>query len=1525
MRNLDDSNVLRAQVDSHAARERLLNMLLAAKRTAPRAADRAVFPIERGHGPLPLSFAQEQLWFLDQLGLVGVSYNVPLALRLVGDLVEGALQRSFEELVRRHESLRTRFAEHDGVPHQLIDPPGSVTLQRVDLLDVTDREKRECALRRIMQEERGYRFDLAEGPLLRVVLVQMASAEHVLVLTMHHIVSDGWSLGILVRELSAIYTAFVRGEESPLTELAVQYADYAVWQRQRLKGELLQGHLQYWRDKLLGAPPQLQLPTDRPRPAVESFRGAALTFELPKTLREAVKELARREGATPFMVFLAAYQILLSRWSGQDDVVVGSPIAGRGGHDVESLIGFFVNMLVLRTHVRPDLTFAQLLEHVRDATLEAYAHQDLPLELLVKELRPDRNLTRQPLFQVAIAMQNYPGESLKLPGLTWSWTSAECLTTHFDLQLYLYEHTGGLSVVLQYATDLFDCESIELFARQFQTLLEDIVYDQDRPVAQLSLLNTAERERVVRGFNNTAAACPHDRLVQDLFEDQVQRTPDRIAVACKDRSVSYAQLNAEADRLAEYVKARGAGQEQMIALCLERSLEMIVAVLGVLKAGGAYVPLDPGYPAERLEYMLGDAAPGIVLTQPELASVLPYGMTELVSIDDVMRERESENPSGAQGTRSASRSHQLAYVIYTSGSTGRPKGVMIEHRNIISLWSGLERLYEKSSTCRRVALNASLNFDASVQQLVQLLSGRTLFVVSQELRLDPEKLLKFMEENEIDAIDCTPSQLKAWLAAGLLEKSGHRPRLVLVGGEAIDAELWSMLASSSDTVFYNVYGPTECTVDATAADLRLDTRTPHVGIPMQNRRVYVLDSHSLPVSIGSVGEIYIGGAGVGRGYLRRPEATAERFAPDPFGAPHNRMYRTGDMGRWRHDGTIEYLGRNDNQVKIRGFRIELGEIEVQLLQHALVKEAVVTARDDAHGDKRLAAYVVTNLAEQSQAQCGHEGVAAEMVEQWKRLYEETYLPDADGPSFVGWNSSYTGKPIPESQMQEWLNCTLARIRMLQPGKVLEIGCGVGLLLQHLAPQCSAYVGIDFSAAALAQLRRWMIGQQNLQHVELIERTATDLEDLQPRQFDTVILNSVVQYFPNIDYLVTVLRQAARLLVPGGKIFIGDVRHLGLLSMFHGAVQLGRAAATVRVGQLRNRIARAIAQEKELVIDPQFFGALSRQLPDFSAAIHLKQGSAANELTRYRYDVILHANEEGVCGASEEALRWRTVASVAELEAALREGRWGALRLGSIRNARLSRDTAAHSLIQVSNDDAEVGAIRIGLRDLPCGDCDPETLFELGKAHGYEVQVSWSLPGETGYFDVQMYRPGLAGQVLRTVQRPVEASKPWSAYATNPLESGLVQQLVPRLREHLRARLPEHMIPATWMLLKQLPLTPSGKVDRRALPDVQDRTEDAGEYVPPESETERVLAEIWAQVLRVDQIGLQDNFFELGGHSLHGMKLLAKISERLMVRLSPIAIFQHPTVRQMAQCVESLQSVSAEAVDLAGVELDAGVL
>ena len=943
-----------------------------------------IVPVPRDQ-TLPLSFAQQRLWFIDQWEPGNPYYNIPTAVRLTGPLDVAALEQSLNEVVRRHEALRTTFVALEGRPVQVIAPvltvpplvfgPRDQRLPVVDLRGLAEAE-RGAEARRLASEEARWSFDLARGPLVRVTVLRLDDEEYVLLLNMHHVVSDGWSTGVFIQEMATLYQAFSAGQPSPLPELPIQYADFAVWQRGWLRGEVLEKQLAYWKKQLADAPAVLELPTDRPRPPVQTYQGTTESFVLSESLTAALQALSREEGSTLFMTLLAAFDALLYRYTGQEDIPLGSPIANRNRSEIEGLIGFFVNTLVLRTGLSGNPTFRELLGQVREMTLGAYAHQDVPFEMLVDELQPERDLSRTPLFQVMFVLQNAPMPLQGQSGLTFSPLEVDSRTAKFDLTLFMVETAQGLSGTWEYNTDLFDAATVARAVRYFQTLLEGIVADPDHHIADVPILTETERHQLLVEWNDTEVEYPQDQCIHELFEEQVERTPDAVAVVFKDQHLTYQELNRRANQLACHLQTLGVGPETLVGVCVERSPEMVVGLVGILKAGGSYVPLDPAYPQERLTFILEDTQAPVLLAQQQLVEGLPEHRAEVVCLDagweHIARER-GENPV------SEATSENLAYVIYTSGSTGRPKGVVIEHRSAVALIHWARKVFDPGLFAGTLA-STSICFDLSVFELFAPLScGGTVILAETALYLPT-----LPAAEAVTLVNTVPSAMKELMRVDGVSAS---VRTVNLAGELLQTQLVEQIYRQ-ETVeqVFDLYGPSEDTTYSTYA-LRSATGPATIGRPIANTQVYLLDARLNPVPVGVPGELYIGGDGVVRGYLYRPALTAERFIPDPFSEEAGaRLYRTGDLARYLPDGNIEFLGRIDHQVKVRGYRIELGEIEAVLGQQPSVRETVVLAREDEPGDKRLVAYVVPNDE--------HEPAVSELRRFLQKKLPEYMVPSA---------------------------------------------------------------------------------------------------------------------------------------------------------------------------------------------------------------------------------------------------------------------------------------------------------------------------------------------------------------------------------------------------------------------------------------------------------------------------------------------------------------------------------------------------
>lgn len=1489
-----------------------------------------ILPVSREKN-LPLSWAQQRLWFLHQLESESSAYTIPFPLKMSGKLNVKVLEQALQKIVQRHEVLRTNFQMVNNQPVQVIVPHLTLTLPVVNLQNFPDPwqelEKQATLLGR-------QPFDLAQDAVIRVRLWQLSEEEYVLLVLIHHIAGDGWSLGVFMRELSAHYQAINSGTSSLLPELSIQYADFAVWQRQWLTGQVLEHHLSYWQQQLADAPLLLALPTDRPRPAVQTFCGAREYFQLDQNLTQQLKQLSQKAGTTLFMTLLAAFVVLLSRISNQTDIVIGSPIANRNRQEIESLIGFFVNILALRFDLSKAPNFEALLAQVREVTIEAYVHQDLPFEMLVETLQIERNLDRNPLVQVTFALQNAPTHAWDLPGLTVQQLPLSLGGVRFDLEMHFWEVAEGLKGICFYNTDLFDATTISRMAGHFQTLLKGIVADPGQHLTALPLLTEAEQHQLLLEWNNTQLEYPQDKCIHQLFEDRVKMTPNAVAVAFKDplgsqllqrreppkrtahQRLTYKELNAQANQLARYLQKLGVGPEVLVGICIDRSLEMVVGLLGIIKAGGAYVALDPAYPKERLTFMLSDSQVSVLLTQQRLVKYLPQDVP-VVCLD---KDWEIISQEDEANLVSNTTSQNLVYVVYTSGSTGKPKGVQITHRNLVHSTTARITYYQEKVTS--FLLLSSFAFDSSVAGIFwTLCSGGTLCLPQEGLQLEIAKLVELIAQNHVSHLLSLPSLYSLLLEAKPEQLTSLRT--VIVAGESCPTKLvqrhYQLL---SETSLFNEYGPTEGTVWSSVYHCHSQqTRTQvSIGCPIPNTQIYILDSHLRPVPIGVIGEIYISGDGLARGYLNQPALTSEKFIPNPFeNSKFNRLYKTGDLGRYLPDGNIELLTRIDNQVKIRGFRIELGEIEAVLSQHPLVQESVVIARENISAEKYLVAYLVANIQGESLSE-QVEKWENEQVIKWQKFYQENDSLSATPTdltfNITGWDNSYTGQPIPAEEMREWVNKTVDKILALSPGRVLEIGCGTGLLLCRIAPHCQEYWGIDYSQPALQHVEQIKQVVPGLERVKLLYKLADDFEGIPNSQFDTVIINSVVQYFPSADYLLRVVKGAMTAIGDRGTIFIGDVRSLPLLDAYHALVQLSRASKELTVEQWQQKVHQSVPAEEELVISPAFFLALQQHFPQITQIeIQLKRGHYHNELTQFRYDVTLHLGKSPLTTAISW-LDWQLDdLTLAKVHQRLLQEQPEMLGIRHIPNSRVQHSVQLREWLQNPPAAKTVGQLQQQLMQLPAAGVDPEQFWELSEQVGYTMHVSWWNASQDGCYDVVFSRSEVAKPNWHT---QTITYSPWNHYTNNPLRGKLVQKLVPQVREFIQQKLPNYMMPQAFVILDALPLTPNGKVDRRALPSPNSivRTSSLDSLEMPQTKTEQLIADVWQKNLQIEKVALDDNFFDLGGNSLRLVQVREQLQTIFTKELSIVEMFQYSTVRALGQYLNGQISPKADHEKLA---------
>ena len=1340
------------------------------------------------------SSQQENLWFLDRYSSSGAAYNLPGAARLKGNLNKEALRLSFQEIVRRHGILRAKFVQVAAKPQLQIRESARFELHELDLRDSTSGMASEERISRELAIEAASSFVLQEGGLFRARLLRTGEQEHVLLVTTHHIVFDGWSVGVLLDELSALYEAYSKGIPSPLADLEIQYSDYAAWQRQMLEGERVTAGLSYWKKQLEGAS-MLELPTDHPRPAVQSFRGTTEQWKLPVEIN--LKKLSQEHGVTLFMALLAGFQILMARYSGQEDISIGSPIDNRSHTQLQALIGFFVNTVVFRADLSGSPSVGEVLRRTRETCLAAYTHQAVPFEKLVDALAPQRDLSRNPLFQVAIVLQNAPVGSMQLPGIEMTLLPSAATGAKLDLSLVIEESPQSLRGFVEYCTDLFEPETIRQMMRHYNQVLCEMVRDPEQLVSTLPLLTEAESRQLLFDWNQTEVDVPW-QCIHEIFAEQVAKTPEAVAVEYEKQEMSYAELNQRANHLGHYLRKLGVGPEVRVGVCLERSFEMVVGLMGILKAGGAYLPLDPSYPPERIAYALEDGKVAVLLTQERFGSQFPSYGGKVVALDEQWDGIAAESGTNLQNITSL---ENLVYVTYTSGSTGRPKGAMNTHGGLCNRLLWMQQQYGLNGN-DRVLQKTAFTFDVSVWEFFwPLLTGARLVMARPGGHQDADYLSAVIQSSRITTLHFVPSMLSVWLESGAAGGCTTLKR-VICSGEALSLELQKKFHNKLGADLHNLYGPTEASIDVTYWPCQDDTNRAFVPIggPIANTQVYVLDRAFQPVPVGVKGELYLGGAGLARGYLERPDLTAEKFVPNAFSrVGGERLYRTGDAVRWREKGELEFLGRLDHQVKVRGFRIELGEIESRLLEHEGVREAVVVVREDTPGDKRLVAYVVPDK------------VSAHPLAQLLRLEQSGELPQAaryelpNGMVISHQNKSETDFVYQEIFEQE--NYLRHGIALSNDACVFDVGANIGLftlsVLQR-APGAKVYA----------------------------------FEPIPP-VFESLRINS---------------------LLSGGEVHVfncGLSRAAGSgdFTWFkHNSVISGRYAD--------------VKEEQETI----------------KTFMKNQKGAEVSEETLESLIQERMESEQFRC-------RLRTVSEVIAAE--------------KIERIDLLKIDVEKSELEVfegieEQDWEKIGQLVIEVHDL---DARLGRMQRLLQGRGYEVSVEQDeLLAATNLYTIYARRPEREENNTVVVSSSRTAPVYWNS-----------KQLESALRAQLSTKLPSYMVPNAFVFLPVMPLTVSGKVDRKALPRVKSTVKSSEKGKVPLAETERIIADIWKQILKIDEVGVEDKFFDVGGHSLLIPEVRLALQNAFGTNLQIVDLFQYPTIRSLAERLQAERTTEVEPV------------
>ncbi|MDR6675809.1 non-ribosomal peptide synthetase, partial [Xanthomonas sp. 1678] len=1451
----------------------------------------------------PLSPLQEGLLFHHLLQEDGDTYLLRSVLALDSRTRLDAFLDALQRVIDRHDVLRS--AVHwEGLPEpvQVVQRQAPLAVEKV--VPATPG----AALDRLLEltDPRRVRMDVRRAPLLRAyVMDDPATDGYLCALLNHHLVSDHVTLELILAEIRLL----LQGQASALPP-PLPYRNFIAHSRAVPQAE----HERYFRAKLHDVT-EPTAPFDLLDLQADAADVVEARVAVDPALARAVREQARRCATSPATLFHVAWAQVLARCSDRDDVVFGTLLLGRGaGSDGAAQVpGMFVNTLPLRIPLR-DASAHACVRDTHGRLGELLMHEQAPLALAQRCSGVDRTL---PLFTTLFNYRHSRPDVMPAGQGTRSghalWDGIRIVggeeRTNYPIAIAI-DDLGQDFAMSALCVRPVDAERLLAYLRTaLASLTEALAQAPQRPLRELPILPAQEQAQLER-FNAMHSAQPAHTLIHHWFEDWAARQPEAVAAVFEDRSLSYAQLNAQASRLAQRLRKLGVSPEQRVALCAPRGLELVVGILGILKAGGAYVPLDPAYPATRLAWLLEDSAPVAMLTAGDVPqTVAGWGggaVLDLAQLDLSVGDVADPDSTDAGADR-------LAYVIYTSGSTGQPKGVMVEHAGLCNLVQAQIDLF--AIDCgSRVLQFASPSFDASVSEIfIALCAGARLCLAPMDRLYPGVPLAQTLERHAITHVTLPPSALQVIDEATLSQTL----TTLIVAGEALPLALARRWAGSLRVL--NAYGPTEATVCATVHAVRHDDRHVPIGRPIANTQVHVLDATGMPVPIGVRGELYIGGAGVARGYLNRAELTAQRFVPDPFSSvPDARLYRTGDQGRWRADGALDYLGRTDHQVKLRGFRIEPGEIEAALRAHPQVREAVVLAQgEDSH--RRLVAYVVPHV-DAATAAAQADALRQSQLSSWSELFDGQVMQQAHaetqaGADLMGWHSSYTRQPIAPEQMHDWLSATLERLQALSPRRVLEIGCGTGMILRRLAPQCEEYVGTDLSARTLEMLGVQLAAQPQLHaKVRLLHADALQLAALGTQPFDTAVLNSVVQYFPDLGYLETLLERLLERVTGGGHVFLGDLRHHGLHEAFALSVQLHQAPAGTSVAQLATLVRQRVQDEPELLVDPRWFFAWQRRT---GRHVHVqvmpKAARYTNEMSAYRYDVVLTVDGDAASAPSGAWRDCRGLPAAQLLEYVTAAARQGVsdLCLGPIDNPRVRG--AAHGTQRLQAG-LSLQALReeVAAQDATGVSCD--ALDAHCTTHGYAAELSWAAGAADGAYHAWIRRPDVAGRIEWSGLAGDALSA--DAAANAPLRSKQWQGLLLQLKAQLQQTLPEYMLPAAYVQLEALPLTTNGKLDRAALPAADGAAVVTRGYVAPQGPTEAGIAQVWQELLGLERVGRHDHFFELGGHSLLAVQLVSRLRGALGVELPLRELFAEPTLTGMAQRAAQAQATVAPPIAIA---------
>ena len=1471
-----------------------------------------------GYKSAPLSYAQSRMWFLYQLNQEDDAYHMHSVLKLKGELNQEALIYSLFKIVEKHEILRTNFLVNElGEPFQTVREDFERTIPVLNMSGCD-----EASISTYIADEIVKPFDLEKDMLIKAILLRRSEKLHYLVVVMHHIVSDGWSFGILSRELALYYNRYLASDKR-IEPLAIQYIDYTYWQQEYLSSDRMERQCEYWKRQLADLPEPLELKVKKWSIAEDSSDAGKHIFSLELDRLNAVKGLCKENGTTLYMVLLGIYCILLNKYSFQEDFIIGTPVANRRRKELEDVIGFFVNTLPIRIRVNPDTAFAEFLQEVKKVTVTAFSHQDIPFEYIVREVAGERCGEQVPMIQTMFVLQNTQNEKVELQNLTVETEISENTIAKFDLLLTAMETEQGLYLCFEYKKNLFNPDFVSSISEKYLHILNDILENSHKRISELAI---GEEVIVNKDALFHSVEVFQAKTIVERFYEIVGRNADKAAISWNGETISYEELNRRSNQLSRYMERFLSEKESFIGLCMERCIDMIVGILAILKVSCAYVPLDPDSPEERLDFIIKDAGLKMLVGQKETLGKIH--ISEDIPVIDIQEKWEAVLGEADSDRVVARFSDSNAYMIYTSGSTGNPKGVMVSDNNVLRLFSHTDNLYHFSNQDVWTMFH-SVAFDFSVWEIWgALLYGGELVVIPYQMSRTPEAFMKLLIDKKVTVLNQTPSAFCQLLQCdGIYDmETVEKMKLnyIIFGGEALDFGLllpWFDAYGDQRPQLVNMYGITETTVHVTYEILNREKikniGQSLIGTPIKDLKIYILDHRMRLVPDEVVGEMYVGGAGVSKGYWNRETLNRERFLQNPFVTETDILYKTGDLACRHANGTLEYVGRNDGQVKVKGFRIELNEIREQLNKNPLVKDNVVIL-DKLDQEGRIISYLLLEKEAKRnivQELLDKDDYDVETEEVFDHNYRQKNTLEDDRFNIIGWNNSYDGGQMSENEMREWLDSICGKLGEIPIRTVLEIGVGTGMILHRIAPLAKLYVGLDISKEAVEYNKRVLEKHHlNYDNVKLIHASVEDMEDEVSMNFDTVIINSVAQYFPDVSYFEKALYASLAKMGEKGHIVIGDVRSYDRLSMYYLSVELFRSDKNMSISALKKNMEIRRENEKELIFSHNYFKELQDRIPEIICVeITPKRGNFDNELSKYRYDVILSIDKGGKdmvgsgAGLNAEETDWQQNGlSFSSIKAAIMQYSGDVFHIENIPDSRVEPEALFLRNLNTVGEETSIENYKKLLEHQKKQGVSYQEIKEitnLAREKGYEIQID--MDNIPGCLDIVVYRANIEKEAVLQYINHFYRCDPNGEKTTEPLKYKVQYKAVEKLKDFLKGRLPYYMIPNEFLLLERLPLTINGKIDYEALPKPQ--LFNKASVKEDGWQADHIIQEItriWKNLLHVEEILPEDNFFQLGGHSLLATNLIFSLNDIFGVRIPLKYLFEEPTINGISRYLQS---------------------